>query len=163
MEKWETIDGYDGLYEVSTEGRVRNTKTGKLLRQSANNKGYMRVELRKTERRNRPLVHRLVANAFIPNPEGLPQVNHKDEIKTNNKVENLEWCTPYYNVHHGTGIERGSKPVIQLDEAGNFIARYKSQTEASQRTGVHSSGISMAIAGKREHAGGYIWQDARGI
>lgn len=159
-EKWEAVIGYEGLYEVSSAGRVRNSITGKLLRLRVNSKGYLRAEMWKNKQRHRPFVHRLVAEAFMPNPKGMPQVNHKDEDKTNNNVENLEWCTSYYNVHYGTGIERSLKPVIQFDDAGNFIARHKSRTEASQKTGVSISGICQAVTRKRQHAGGYIWRDA---
>ena len=104
MEEWKNVIGYEGLYEVSNTGNVRNVKRNTLLRLSKN-QGYIQVWLYKNGIRAGLKVHRLVAEAFLPNPDNLPQVNHKDEDKTNNRVENLEWCTAKYNTNYGHRTE----------------------------------------------------------
>ena len=101
MEEWKNVIGYEGLYEVSSIGNVRNVRRNTLLRFSKN-QGYIQVYLYKNGIRNGFKVHRLVAQAFIPNPDNLPQVNHKDEDKTNNRVDNLEFCDAKYNLSYGT-------------------------------------------------------------
>lgn len=112
-EVWKDIEGYEGLYQVSNLGNVRSLNYGrtgeiKLLKQSTDC-GYKRVMLYKDGERERYLVHRLVAMTFIPNPDDLPQVNHKDEDKSNNNVNNLEWCTGEYNMNYGSIKERLSE------------------------------------------------------
>lgn len=104
MEEWKNVIGYEGLYEVSSLGNVRNVRRNTLLRFSKN-QGYLQVYLYKNGIRTGLKVHRLVAQAFIPNPDGLPQVNHKDENKTNNIFENLEWCDVVYNINYGHRTE----------------------------------------------------------
>ena len=105
-EVWKDVVHYEGLYEVSNLGRVRNKQTQKIKAQTSNynkttNKGgYLTVQLWKNNCSKREYVHRLVAMAFIPNPDHKPQVNHKDEIKTNNEVSNLEWVTCSENIKH---------------------------------------------------------------
>lgn len=111
QELWKQIQGYEGLYAVSTYGNVMSLRSKKILK-PLNSHGYDRVVLSFKGKIERCLVHRLVAQAFIPNPDGLPQINHKDENKKNNFVDNLEWCTPLYNTRYGTGIERQSKARI---------------------------------------------------
>lgn len=100
MEKWKSIKGFEGLYEVSDLGRVRSIKSDTILKGELLH-GYKRVALF-NEKYKKVFVHRLVADAFIPNPDGLPQINHKDEDKTNNCVDNLEWCTSKYNMNYGS-------------------------------------------------------------
>ena len=114
MEEWRSIPGYEGLYEVSSYGRVKSLERYKsnnggiqlikerILKPNNTKKGYLTVQIRNKKFK----VHRLVALTFIPNPENLPQVNHKDEDKTNNNVDNLEWCDAKYNSNYGTSIER---------------------------------------------------------
>lgn len=114
-EEWRPIEGYEGLYEVSNTGRVRSLDMyvkigygsyrlhkGKVLSPGKNKDGYLLINLHCNEKNKKCLVHRLVAQAFIPNPDNLPQVNHKDEDKLNNRVENLEWCDAKYNINYGS-------------------------------------------------------------
>ena len=119
-EIWCPIRGYEGIYEVSDQGRVKSIGYGKerILRPGRNTCGYLLVGLRKNREQKWYLVHRLVAQAFIPNPDNLPQVNHKDENKTNNSVQNLEWCDRKYNCNYGTRNQRISKPVLQFTKDG---------------------------------------------
>ncbi len=110
-EIWKSIEGYEGLYEVSNLGNVRSlnwhlTGTIRVLKPRQNGYGYLSVILYKNGKMKKFYVHRLVASAFLPNPQNLPQVNHKDENKTNNSIENLEWCSCKDNINFGTGIKR---------------------------------------------------------
>lgn len=104
-EVWKEIKGYEGLYSVSNTGRVKSLRRNKIMALKKTVDGYLRVGLRKKGQKWYS-VHRLVAIAFIENPNGCPQINHKDECKTNNNVDNLEWCTAKYNSNYGTHIER---------------------------------------------------------
>ena len=106
MEEWKNVIGYEGLYEVSNMGNVRNVRRNTLLKLSKNKYGYIRVFLYKNGISTGFQVHRLVAQAFLPNPDNLPQVNHKDEDKSNNRVDNLEWCSQLYNNIYGSRMER---------------------------------------------------------
>lgn len=174
QEVWKDVVGYEGLYQVSNMGRVKslkrfNVNTGKyeprekMLKLSYNKRGYPMVMLINKTIRKGKVVHRLVAEAFIPNPEHLPQVNHKDENKENNKVENLEWCDNAYNHNYGTRIERCAeklkKKVVQYSVGGTFIAEYDGVRDAALINGFRaSSSISECCAGKRKTAYGYIWR-----
>lgn len=110
MEEFRTIAGYEGLYSVSNLGNVRNDLTGKILKPYPNHHNYLRVRLCKNAKAKGYFIHRLVAFAFIPNPDpdNFPEVNHLDEDKTNNRVENLEWCNRKYNANYGTARQRQS-------------------------------------------------------
>jgi hypothetical protein len=114
-EIWKDIIGFEGIYEVSNFGRVRRIKTGRILRTSKSGgcRGYVGINLSKDGKAYGKLVHRLVAESFLPNIEGLPEVNHKDEDKTNNRVENLEWCDHKYNINYGTKIEKTRKKRLE--------------------------------------------------
>ena len=114
MEEWKSIPGYEGLYEVSNLGRVRSVErcdrfnrkiVSKILKPNYVS-GYLRVGMYKNKTFKYYLIHRLVAQAFLPNPDNLPQVNHKDEDKSNNRVDNLEWCDRSYNMNYGTVQQR---------------------------------------------------------
>lgn len=163
--KWKQIAGYED-YWVSDTGLVRSLKYGKerILRAYKDRKGYLAVQLCKNGKVERMLVHRLVAEAFIPNPLGLETVNHRDEDKTNNEVFNLDWLTVADNVRYGTGIERCAlahgKPVCQLDALGNLVGQFPSMSEAERQTGINQSNISLACNGRRKTAGGYSWRYA---
>ena len=106
LERWLPINGYEGLYEVSSNGNIKSFKKGVFLKPETLPFGYLRVCLTKNKNSRHFMIHRLVAEAFIPNPDNLPFVNHKDENKTNNCVENLEWCDSKYNNNYGTKVER---------------------------------------------------------
>lgn len=174
-EIWRDIKGYDGLYQVSNFGKVKRLHTckkqgtgnyerqEKILSQKINNKGYLLVDLYKNNKRKQLLVHRLVAQTFIPNLNNLPRVNHKDENKSNNKVKNLEWCSQKYNMNYGTCAERigklNSKPIIAIDKNGS-ITKFQSSKEAERKLGVSSGNIYDCLYNKRNRktAGGYKWQ-----
>ena len=170
-EEWKSIAGYEGLYEVSSLGRVRSLKFGKtkVLKPLDNGCGYLYVNLYKNREVKKFKVHRLVAQTFIPNPLGKPQVNHNNEIKTDNRVENLEWMTAKENNNYGTRNERAgkanskmqSKPVLQYTKDGKLIAEYPSTIEAERQTRIACSGISRCCRGNRKSAGGSIWKYAQ--
>ena len=146
-------------YEVSDDGQVRTIATGHIKSQKTDRYGYKVVCLSvNRDTRKYVTVHRLVALAFIPNPNGYPQVNHKDEDKTNNRVENLEWCDAKYNSHYGTGRERSDKkrckPVVLTDNNGNTIT-YPSVKAAAVALGVDKACISGAITGRQKTCKGF--------
>ncbi len=173
-EIWKPVVGHEGLYEVSNLGNVRRLSTkgtsgtgnyareGRVLRIRKNNKGYSMVDLWFDGKREQKLVHRLVAEAFIPNPENLPEVNHRDENPSNCNSDNLEWCNHLYNSRYGNRNEKigkaNSKVVLQFDTEGVFLKRYCSTMQAQRDTGIGNSRISECCNGKRKMAGGYIWR-----
>lgn len=127
-ESWKDIEGYEGLYQVSNLGNVKSlknnkTKKEKILKPFKTRKGYLQVILCKNKTIKRFSVHRLVANAFIENPNNYPCVNHKDECGTNNVVENLEWCTYKYNTNYGTCIERRAKSIKNNTNRSKAISK----------------------------------------
>lgn len=153
-EVWKSF-GYED-YEVSNFGNVKSYKydkvNGKLMKPYKNTKGYLQIDLsldgRKRQNRVHLAVHRLVANAFIPNPDNLPQVNHKDEDKTNNHVDNLEWCTNEYNARYGTKSKRVAqkrrKQIYSVDMDGNVEEFDGLRVAARAMTGnLNSSGSSI--------------------
>lgn len=165
------IKEYENMYQISNIGRVKSlennkTKKEKILKPSVNKIGYLNVKLYKNRKFKSFIVHRLVAEAFILSPNNLPQVNHKNEIKTDNRVENLEWCDAKYNNNYGTRLERVaekttngkcSKPVLQIDQLTDaIIAEFPSINEVERQLGI--SHISECCLGKRNTAGGFKWK-----
>lgn len=175
-EIWKPIPEYEGLYEVSNKGQVKRLKKviidkigrthhkkERILKANPDGNGYLQVSLFDNESRKKSLkVHRLVAEVFIPSPDGNLEVNHKDEIKTNNCVENLEWMTHKENVNFGTRNERSakaqSKPVAQYTKDGNLIKTWQSIREASRQLSISSGHISHAARGLRKTCDGFIWK-----
>lgn len=169
-EIWKPIIGYEGLYEVSNYGNIkslnwRNRNIEKCLYLKKHNKGYFQVELVKNKKRKMVLVHRLVAEAFLENPLNKPQINHKDYNRSNNSVENLEWCTINENMTH-SAIRRKSKPtkrkekIIQLDLQGNIVKIWNSCVSIKTDKNYHQTSIFECCEGKRKTAYGFIWQYA---
>ncbi len=154
------IKGYQN-YEVRPNGEVVNVKTGRILKKNKTKKGYLTIMLYTNGNGKRCFIHRLVAEAFIPNPQNLPEVNHKDEDKTNNCVSNLEWCTRKYNVNYGTGIERMvnkmSKTVLQLRMDGSLVRVWPSTMEVQRQLHFNNTSISQCCNGKRHSTYGYKW------
>ena len=174
-EVWRDIQGYEGLYQVSNLGSVksfpRSRTKGGIVTQHFDKKGYKIVVLSKRSEIKVFKVHRLVATAFIPNPKKLPQVNHKDENKVNNSVDNLEWCDNLYNARYGSKAKRAyetsvkagtalnnSKAVIQYDLNGSFLQEYASMTDAAKAIGKEQSTISKCCRGIRKSAYGFLWK-----
>lgn len=160
METWKDVAGYEGQYQVSNFGRVRSLKYGKvhLLKPGTNGCGYFQVGFRRDGNRKLFLVHRLVAEAFIPNPSNFPFINHKDENPANNAVNNLEWCTAKYNNNYGTCKAKRSKAILQFNKSGNLVSEWPSASEAERQTGFARSSISNCCLGKLKSAYGYVWK-----
>lgn len=154
------IKGFEGKYAITQDGKVWSYYSEKFMSPRYDKDGYLRVNLRMGKKQKTVYVHRLVAEAFIPNPEGKETVNHLDECKTNNHVDNLEWATRTENVNYGTRTTRAalalSKPVrcIELDRV------FESMAAASAELNVCSSGISNCCRGKAQTAGKYHWEYA---
>ena len=164
MELWKEIKGYEGLYKVSSFGRIKNISTGKILSPYISGGGYPVVKLYKNKTQYNNFTHRLIAIAFIPNPNNYPFINHKDENKVNYNIDNLEWCTCQYNLTYGTyqqrRIDKRIIPVVQKTKSGEIIKIHKSRIEAERETGIPHGNINMCISGKLKTAGGYIWENA---
>ena len=177
-EIWKDVKGYDGKYQVSNLGHVRSmsfahTRQAKVLKATPTNCGYVKVELYANGKGKVKYVHRLVAQAFIPNPDNKPQVNHIDGNKDNNVASNLEWCSPGENQTHAIahGLREPSpmtgrkgklcptsKPILQYDLEGNFIKRWDSIADANRSFGKGHSNISLCLTGRHKTAYGFKWE-----
>lgn len=166
MEEWKVISSYP-MYEISNLGRVRsyyNSKYGrrtvpKILHNKTDRIGYSFIHLKNSDGRKPLRIHRLVAEAFIPNPNALPEVNHIDENKQNNVVENLEWCDRLHNVRHSKVWESVKREINQYDANHTLIKTWYSMSEAARQLGVTPSCIFGAIKQHRLGAG-YYWDYA---
>ena len=144
MEIWKEIR-FCPEYKISNYGRVMSRK-GQIMKTIQQKDGYMRVSFWKDNKSISKYIHCLVAEAFIPNPNKLPQVNHKDENKSNNYVGNLEWCTASYNSSYGSRNKTNSIPVLQYTLNGEFIAEYPSILQASKIVGISDSTIRRSCS-----------------
>lgn len=175
------VKGYEN-YIVNEDGTIYSLFTNKILKPNITKTGYYTVELFNNFGSKRMTIHRLVAKAFIPNPFNLPQVNHKDENKANNSVDNLEWCTAKENMNYGTAKMRRTKSkkwfyeteriketarkngkivckkVVQLSKNYEFIASYDSVKQAATLLKINASHISECCKGLYKTAGGYVWK-----
>lgn len=170
IEEYRDIKGYEGYYQVSNFGNIRSVRKMKNLKPKLDRYGYLVVQLQVNKKRKYFTIHRLVALAFIENPLNLPQVNHKNEIKTDNRVENLEWCTNKYNSSYGNrmkkiietrnkmGLWNAEKPVIMLTFEGKPINEYKSMSEASRQNNISLGNLWSVLNGRLKHTGGYGWR-----
>jgi hypothetical protein len=175
-EIWKDIKGYEGVYQVSNLGRVKSlprlhkfahgyymTKE-KILspRICGKQREYLAVALQIDGKTKQYKVHRLVAIAFLPNPYGYNEINHKDENKGNNKMDNLEWCTRSYNVNYGSRIEKQRKalikPVVAYSKAYEFVKEFDSIVDASKFAKVDATNISRACRKEGRISGGYLWK-----
>lgn len=177
-EIWKPVVGFECLYEISNYGRVRSldrkvcdkngvyiTKKGRVIKPFLIKQGYLRVPLSKHNKRKGYLVHRLVAKAFIPNPNKYPIINHKDENTSNNNAENLEWCTYKYNTHYNGVLARkktNARAVRQYTTSGTFVAEYKSIKDACIATGAFTSPIICCCKGNPKYSvvAGFKWRYA---
>ena len=166
-EIWRSIKNYEGLYEVSNWGRVRslgkwvNSKNGskrfikgRVLRPGKNRKGYLQVILCKDGVMKSYRVHRLVAQAFLPNPYGLPEINHKDKCKANNRVENLEWCDHPYNAKYSADDWSKKVYIYTLDDK---LCGLWPSTKECGRNGFNQSGVSACCRGEQTKHRGFKW------
>ena len=166
-EIWKDIEGYEGLYQVSNMGRVKSLnyrRTGKeeILEGLKNTWGYLYVQLSKDGKVKQCRINRLVAQAFLPNPDNLPIINHKDEDKCNNHMDNLEWCSHSYNNTYNDRAKKAgkklSKPVFSVDKESGLIMYWESIIEAERCTGIDKGNITRCCKGKKyKSAGGHIW------
>lgn len=161
IEEWKLITEINNDYYISNFGEIK--RNNKILSQKKNNMGYNMVDLYCKNKRYQLLVHRLVATYFIPNINNYPCVNHKDENKQNNNVNNLEWCDYKYNNNYGSKplkiSDANSKPIVAIDKNNNKLY-FKSSVEASSKIGVSSGNIYDCLYHKRNRktAGGYKWE-----
>ena len=197
-EEWRPLVGYEGLYEVSNRGNMKSlertvwdnrgyyrTVPERILKPMKDSSGYLQVKLWKDGKAKKYLVHRLVAEAFIPNPDNLPQINHIDENKQNNCMDNLEWCSRSYNMtYNGRAnkvgkkvaeklrgrklseetikkiAEKKSKPVYSINKVSGLITYWNSAKEAGKVLDIDQGSITRCCQGKLKSCGGFYWMYA---
>lgn len=154
-EIWKDCKGYEGSYQVSSLGRIWSVKSQKYLIPQVD-RGYYKTSLIATNgKRKKELIHRLVALAFIPNPDKLPQVNHLDEDTSNNRVDNLEWCDAKYNSNYGTRTERSAAAHRKKVYCEELEREFESITDAANELGLRQCLISQVCNGNQKTTGGY--------
>jgi hypothetical protein len=163
MEQWKDIPGYEGLYLVSNLGRVKRVfKNGaeRFLKGSPDKDGYTKVILSSNQVKKHCKVHRLVAEAFVPNTDHKPQINHKDRCKSNNVASNLEWVTAAENTRHcvATGRRTNTKAVIQYTKDMRVVAVWDSVTKAAKSLNISPTNICTCCNGGLSSSGGFVWR-----
>ena len=180
IEIWKDYKDYEGLYQASNLGRMRSLDRwvksksgsvrlckGKILKLCTDKYGYLNVGLWKNNKVKTYLVHRIIAETFLPNSDNLPCVNHKDENKLNNNAENLEWCSSSYNINFGTRNEKVAekntngkqcKPILQYTLDGKFVREWKSAKQAEREGGFNQSHITHCCIGERKKHHNFIWK-----
>lgn len=173
-EYWRDVKGYEGFYQVSNVGRIRSLdrivnsnhsnkrkSKGRILKATKDRYGYLYVVFCVRNKRKTEKVHRIVANSFIQNPQNKEQVNHLNEIKTDNRVQNLEWATASENNNYGIGqirrVEKRNKPTIQYSLDGELLKKWRSASDAGRTLGIDISGICKCCRGTLESIKGYRW------
>lgn len=182
-EIWKDIAGFENMYQVSNLGRVKSLPRPKpvtvfnkarikimtkerIIGGSSEKDGYIQINLRKNGKIKKCRIHRLVAEAFLPHIEGCDVVNHKNGIKNDNRLSNLEWCTGKQNVHHAMYVLKKNwwkcheKTVEQYSLEGVFIKRYPSLTKAAKSVGIHYQSLYNCCIGRSKTSGGYVWRFA---
>ena len=165
MEIWKDIPEYENLYQASNLGRIKSLiSKNKILKGHLNKKGYIRISLYRNGISKTYQVHRLVALTFLENPNNYPVINHKDENKQNNSVENLEWCTVKYNTNYGNGIKKQvnkrKRKIIQYDKNGKYIKTWDGLCDAEYELEITRKNIHKCCNNKRKTAGGFVWKYA---
>lgn len=167
MEQWKDVKGYEGLYQISNEGRVKSLNykrmgIEKVMRPQKDKNGYLIIHFCKNGIHYNHKIHRLVAEAFIVNPNNSTEVNHINENKDDNRAENLEWCNRKYNMNYGTIIQRKrdklTKPILQLTTDGILIKEWNGAKEIQRETSYFQSNISRCCNGLQKTAYGYKWK-----
>lgn len=182
-EIWKDVKDFEGLYQVSNRGRVRSldkkvccgiknnpevVKKGRILNPLKTGSNYLFVQIYKNRKPKIIFIHRLVAQAFIPNPNNYSIVNHRDENPLNNDVDNLEWCNQSYNINYGNrnrkvaeklkNYPKFSHKVIQKTLDGKIIKSWESISEANRVLNIQRSGIAKCCMNKLKTSGGYLWE-----
>lgn len=161
-ELWKDIEGYEGLYQISTLGRVKRVTTGRILKGGKNTSGYIQISLYKQGVRDVKRIHRLVAESFIPNTENKPEVNHINEDKTNNRVDNLTWSTRKENINHGTRNERVSKaksiPIVAINIITGESKEFYGTNICGRQLELNPSSITKVLTGRLKQTGGYTFK-----
>lgn len=153
MELWKPVKDYENFYMISNYGNIKNVKTNKKLKAAIDKDGYFRVHLSKNGKGKMKYIHRLVAEAFIPNLNNDIHVNHKDENKQNNNVDNLEWCSVKYNCYYSK-----AKKIIQYDKNFKLVKKWNAICDVENDLGICNSNITRCCKGRSKTAGGYIWR-----
>lgn len=171
-EIWKDIEGYGGTFQVSNLGRIKtfnykNTGCENILKPKKHNRGYLQIQLIKGNQNKTYMIHRLVAQAFVPNPSNLLYVNHRDEDKQNNAADNLEWCSSSYNTLYSMKLHPERKRKISVDRNinqcdldGNVLRTWENARTIHVQTGMSDWSIAECCRGKRHTAYGYKWQYA---
>ena len=161
-EVWKDIEGYEGRYQVSNLGRVKRVTTGRILKSGKHTCGYLIVRLSKNGIVSNKKIHRLVAQAFIPNLDNKSQVNHIDENKTNNLASNLEWMTAKENLNYGTRTDRSSKTrsiaIIATNIKTGESTEFYGVSECARQLGLHQSNITSVLKGRLKQTSGYTFK-----